>query len=124
VAETSSAAVILASAHLGFALSTTQVTAGSVFGAGAARQPGAVRWAVARRLAIAWLVTLPAAAAMGAAAARVAASGAGGMTLVAAAAGGLALVIFAISRRRPVTAASVIKAPDLMPTPAPAHEAA
>ncbi len=39
-AETSSATVILASSHLGFPLSTTQVATGSIFGAGAAREAG------------------------------------------------------------------------------------
>ena len=37
-AETAGAAVILTSANLGFALSTTQVATGSIFGAGAGRR--------------------------------------------------------------------------------------
>ena len=37
-AETTSAAVILASTHLGLPLSTTQVCTGSIFGAGAGRR--------------------------------------------------------------------------------------
>ena len=37
-AETSATAVILASSHLGFALSTTQVATGAIFGAGAGRR--------------------------------------------------------------------------------------
>ena len=43
-AETASAAVILSAAHLGFALSTTQVASGAVLGsaAGRARRPGAL----------------------------------------------------------------------------------
>ena len=41
-AETSSASVILVSSHLGFALSTTQVCTGSIFGAGAARRLASV----------------------------------------------------------------------------------
>lgn len=64
-AEGSSAAVILASSHLGFALSTTHVATGSILGSGLGR--GAeVRWSVAGRMAIAWLVTLPASALVGA----------------------------------------------------------
>src|SRR4051794_15675480 len=39
-ADTTSAAVILSSTHLGLPLSTTQVCTGSIFGAGAGRPPG------------------------------------------------------------------------------------
>jgi PiT family inorganic phosphate transporter len=64
-AESASAAVILVSSHLGFALSTTHVATGSILGSGVGR--GAeVRWAVAGRMVLAWLVTLPAAALVGA----------------------------------------------------------
>lgn len=66
-AESSSAAVILAASHLGFALSTTQVTTGSVIGSGVGRSGAEVRWGVAGRMAVAWLLTLPAAAVVGAA---------------------------------------------------------
>ena len=65
-AESSSAAVILTSSHLGFALSTTHVATGSILGTGVG-QPGAqVRWRVAGRMVAAWLITLPAAALVGA----------------------------------------------------------
>jgi PiT family inorganic phosphate transporter len=64
-AEASSAAVILASTHFGIPLSTTQVTSGSVVGAGIGRrQP--VRWSIFRRMAFTWFVTLPAAGLVGA----------------------------------------------------------
>ena len=64
-AQSSSAAVILASSHLGFALSTTHVATGSVLGSGVGR--GAqVRWRVAGRMVTAWLITLPAAGLIGA----------------------------------------------------------
>ena len=53
-AETSSAAVILASSHLGFPLSTTQVATGSVLGSGLGRPGAAVRWGVAGRMVVAW----------------------------------------------------------------------
>ena len=61
------AAVILASTHFGFPLSTTHVINGGVMGAGAAKRVSAVRWGVAGNIVVAWLLTLPAAAAIGAA---------------------------------------------------------
>jgi PiT family inorganic phosphate transporter len=65
-AQSASAAVILASSHLGFALSTTHVATGSILGAGVG-QPGAqVRWRVAGRMVATWLITLPAAGVVGA----------------------------------------------------------
>src|SRR6476661_3459910 len=60
------AAVILASTHFGFPLSTTHVINGGVMGAGAAKRFSAVRWGVAGNIVFAWLLTLPAAAAIGA----------------------------------------------------------
>ena len=60
------AAVILASTHFGFPLSTTHVINGGVMGAGAAKRFSAVRWGVAGNIVIAWVLTLPAAAAIGA----------------------------------------------------------
>ncbi|WP_298038768.1 inorganic phosphate transporter [uncultured Microbacterium sp.] len=68
-AESSTAATILASSALGFALSTTQVASGSVIGSGLGRRGSAVRWGTAGRIAIGWLLTLPAAASVGAIAA-------------------------------------------------------
>ncbi|TCL85900.1 MULTISPECIES: inorganic phosphate transporter [unclassified Rathayibacter] len=65
-AESASAAVILASSHLGFALSTTHVATGSILGSGVGRPGAQVRWRVALRMVIAWVITLPAAALMGA----------------------------------------------------------
>jgi PiT family inorganic phosphate transporter len=122
-AETSSAAVILTSTHLGFALSTTQVATGSIFGAGAGRR-ATVQWGVARNMALAWLLTLPAAAVVGALAARVASSGTAGMTAVAAVAAVVALGMFGLSRRRPVTAGNVNEHPALMPVSVPVQHAA
>ena len=66
-AQGAGAAVILASTHFGFPLSTTHVINGGVMGAGAAKRLSAVRWGVAGNIVIAWLLTLPAAAAIGAA---------------------------------------------------------
>ncbi len=65
-AEASSAAVILTSSHLGFALSTTHVATGSILGSGLGRRGAEVRWGVAGRMALAWLITLPAAGIVGA----------------------------------------------------------
>jgi inorganic phosphate transporter, PiT family len=65
-AESASAAVILASSHLGFALSTTHVATGSILGSGVGRPGALVRWRVAGRMVAAWLITLPAAAVVGA----------------------------------------------------------
>jgi PiT family inorganic phosphate transporter len=62
------AAVILASTHFGFPLSTTHVINGGVMGSGAAKRLSAVRWGVAGSIVVAWLLTLPAAALIGAAA--------------------------------------------------------
>src|SRR6185437_15759131 len=66
-AESSSAAVILASSHFGFALSTTHVATGSILGTGLGKRGAEVRWSVAGRMAAGWLLTLPAAAVVGAA---------------------------------------------------------
>ncbi|GAA1756376.1 inorganic phosphate transporter [Nostocoides vanveenii] len=61
----SSAAVILAASHLGFALSTTHVATGSVLGGGLGRGTH-VRWHTAGRMVIAWATTFPLAALVGA----------------------------------------------------------
>jgi PiT family inorganic phosphate transporter len=65
-AEGVGSAVILASAHAGFPLSTTQVMAGSIAGSGAGRRLSAVRWGVAGNIALTWVATVPAAALIGA----------------------------------------------------------
>jgi PiT family inorganic phosphate transporter len=65
-AQSASAAVILASSHLGFALSTTHVATGSILGSGVGMPGARVRWRVAGRMVAAWLITLPAAALVGA----------------------------------------------------------
>ena len=66
-AQGAGAAVILASSHYGFPLSTTHVISGGVMGAGAGKKVSAVRWGVAGDIVAAWVLTLPAAAAIGAA---------------------------------------------------------
>ncbi len=65
-AESSSAAIILLSAHFGYALSTTQVVTGSVLGSGVGKPGAEVRWGVAGRMVTAWAVTLPSAGIVGA----------------------------------------------------------
>ncbi|WP_051297681.1 inorganic phosphate transporter [Brevibacterium album] len=64
-AESSTAATILASSALGFALSTTQVASGSVIGSGLGRRGSKVRWSTAGKIVIGWLLTLPAAGLVG-----------------------------------------------------------
>jgi PiT family inorganic phosphate transporter len=65
-AQGAGAAVILASTHYGFPLSTTHVINGGVMGAGAGKRLSAVRWGVAGNIFMAWVLTLPAAAGIGA----------------------------------------------------------
>jgi inorganic phosphate transporter, PiT family len=107
-AQTSSAVVILASSHVGFALSTTHVCSGGVMGSGLGRAPGGVRWGVFGRMALAWLITLPAAGAVGAVAGIVAGKGAVGVLSVAAAGILVSLGIWLASRRRPVRPEHVV----------------
>ncbi len=65
-ADTASAAVILSSSQLGFALSTTHVASGSILGTGVGRKGAEVRWGVAGRMVAAWAITFPSAAVVGA----------------------------------------------------------
>jgi inorganic phosphate transporter, PiT family len=64
--ETVAASVILASSHVGFPLSTTQVVSGAVAGSGLGRPSAVVDWLMARNIVAGWILTLPAAAAVGA----------------------------------------------------------
>ena len=64
-AETASTVSILASSHLGFALSTTHICTGSILGSGIGRG-SKVSWGTFGRMGIAWLVTLPCSAVVGA----------------------------------------------------------
>jgi inorganic phosphate transporter, PiT family len=124
VAETASTAIILSSAQLGFALSTTQVTSGSVLGTAAGRRAGAVHWGVAAEMVVAWLLTLPAAAAFGALAAWVAADGPLGTLLIGIVLVGAAGLIYRLSRRRPVSADTVNDPAPARPAAVPARAAA
>ncbi|GAA5113460.1 inorganic phosphate transporter [Pseudonocardia adelaidensis] len=125
VAETASTAVILSSAHLGFALSTTQITTGSVLGSAAGRSWSTVRWGVAAEMLVGWLLTLPAAAALGALAAWTASRGTAGTVLVGVVLVVLAAGIYRLARRRPVTATTVNDEQPVRPAiAAPARAAA
>ncbi|MBB5957366.1 PiT family inorganic phosphate transporter [Saccharothrix tamanrassetensis] len=107
-AQTSAATVIMASSHLGFALSTTHVASGGIMGSGLGRQRDGVRWGVAGRMALAWLLTLPAAGIVGALAGRVASTGTVGVVVVAAVAVAVSLGIWLLSRREPVRPEHVV----------------
>lgn len=106
-AEASSAATILVSSHLGFALSTTQVCSGSIIGVGLGKKGAPVNWGVAGKMVIAWLVTFPAAALVGAAACALAKMGLPGTIAVAVIGAIVAFIIFRLSRRNPVNAMNV-----------------
>ncbi|MGW2385545.1 anion permease [Streptomyces sp. NPDC001658] len=107
-AETASTTVILTSAHLGFALSTTQVASGSILGAGLGRRLAEVRWGVAGKMVVAWLITLPAAALVGGVSASVVVNGGDLGTIVVALVGAaVAAGIVVLSRRNPVSANNV-----------------
>ncbi|MER7244611.1 inorganic phosphate transporter [Kribbella sp. NPDC000426] len=114
-AETTSTAVLLASSHLGFPLSTTQVCSGSILGAGLGKRLAQVRWTVAGRMAVAWVLTLPAAAIVGALAGRVAASGTLGVVIIAILAVVAGGAIYVASRRKPVTSENVNDYPSSTP---------
>ena len=64
-AQVGGAGVIYGAALLGGPVSTTQVVASSITGAGAAERPRAVRWDTGKTMILVWLVTMPAAAAAG-----------------------------------------------------------
>ena len=112
-AETSTAATILASSHLGFALSTTQVASGSVIGSGLGRRGSSVRWRTVGRIASGWLFTLPAAGAVGAIAAVIAHIGTVGIVIDAVLGLGVILFIFWRSSRNKVDHANAIPSPDV-----------
>jgi len=108
-AESSTAATILASSALGFALSTTQVASGSVIGSGLGRRGSQVRWRTAGRIAIGWLLTLPAAGAVGALAALLVVwLGTLGVIIGAIFAVTIILSLFLRSRRNAVTSANAM----------------
>ncbi|MFE4470331.1 anion permease [Leifsonia sp. NPDC056824] len=108
-AETSTAATILASSHLGFALSTTQVASGSVIGSGLGRRGASVRWGTAGRIAVGWVLTLPAAGVVGALAAFVGLLGPVGILIDTVIAVVVIAFIFWRSRRNQVSSADAVE---------------
>jgi PiT family inorganic phosphate transporter len=108
-AETSTAATILASSHLGFALSTTQVASGSVIGSGLGRRGSSVRWRTAGRIAVGWLLTLPSAAIVGAAAGLLANLGPVGVIIDTVVGTAVVVYIFWRARRNRVSSENAVK---------------
>ena len=102
-AEVATAATILASSKLGFALSTTQVASGSIIGSGLGRKGGKVRWNKAGHVVLGWLFTLPAAAIVGALSALLVGTGPAGIIIDAIITVGVIIAIFQIARRNAVT---------------------
>jgi len=100
-------ATILASAHLGFGLSTTHVSTGSILGSGVGREGAKVRWSVARRMVFAWLLTLPGAALVGGLAALLSDEGALGVVALVTLLVVACSVIYFFSRRNKITHANV-----------------
>jgi PiT family inorganic phosphate transporter len=101
-AESSTASAILASSHLGFALSTTQVASGSVVGSGMGRRGTTVKWGMAGRIAIGWLFTLPAAGIVGALTALLVQTGVIGVVIAAIAGTAAVAYMFIHSRKSQV----------------------
>ncbi|MEV1021744.1 inorganic phosphate transporter [Streptomyces sp. NPDC050264] len=106
-AQTSAATAILASSHIGFSLSTTQVCSGAVMGSGLGRKGGVVRWSTATRMFVAWGLTLPAAGLVGAGAEFLTKQGPWGVGLTALLLISGAAVIWKLSRRDSVDHTSV-----------------
>lgn len=102
-AESSTASAILASSHLGFALSTTQVASGSVIGSGMGRRGTTVRWNMVGKIALGWLFTLPAAGIVGALTALLVMTGVVGVLIAAIAGTGAVLFMFFYSRKSSVS---------------------
>jgi PiT family inorganic phosphate transporter len=59
-AETTAATIIFGASHFGMPVSTTHVISSAIMGTGASDRFKAVRWGVARNIAIAWVLTIPA----------------------------------------------------------------
>jgi len=104
--ETAATAAILASAHLGFALSTTHVCSGAILGSGVGRRVK-VNWNIASRMLVAWLLTLPAAAVVGGLASLVATRGLWGFFLMLGLLIAAALLILRLSHHHKVDAGNV-----------------
>ncbi|SFR21937.1 inorganic phosphate transporter, PiT family [Lentzea waywayandensis] len=101
-AQTSTATAILASSHLGFALSTTHVASGGIMGSGLGRDRNGVKWGTMGKMAAGWLFTLPAAGIVGALAGKWASTGAVGIIGVAVIGAAVSIGIWILARREPV----------------------
>jgi PiT family inorganic phosphate transporter len=105
-AESSSAAVILASSYHGYPLSTTQVVSGGVTGAGLGRRLAGVHWNVVGQMVAAWVFTIPSAALLGATAWEISdlfGNSAAGSVVIATIAAAGALVLFKLAQRSKIT---------------------
>jgi PiT family inorganic phosphate transporter len=105
-AESSSAAVILASSYYGYPLSTTQVVSGGVTGAGLGKKLASVHWDVVGQMVTAWIFTIPSAAVLGAGAwetSNLFHSSAAGSIVIALIATAAAALIFRLAQRNKVT---------------------
>jgi PiT family inorganic phosphate transporter len=107
-------ATILASSHLGFGLSTTHVSTGSILGSGVGREGAEVRWGVARRMVFAWVLTLPAAGLVGGLSALVAEQGLVGVVLLLVLLAASCAVIYAFSRRHRIDHENVTDSAEVM----------
>ena len=106
-AESSSAAVILASSYYGYPLSTTQVVSGGVTGAGLGKRMASVHWDVIGQMVTAWVFTIPSAAVLGGVAWEISdlfGSSTVGSIVIAVLTAALAFVIFRLAQRNKVTA--------------------
>lgn len=123
-AESTSAAIILTSAHFGLPLSTTQTVTGAILGTGIGRPGAEVRWSVLGRMVVAWVLTLPLAGLAGAICWALAhlIGGLPGVLVVFAILIVLAGVIYLRSRRAPVHAANVNEQWTTLPGADPAGE--
>ncbi|MCR3754464.1 inorganic phosphate transporter [Lentzea californiensis] len=101
-AQTSTATAILASSHLGFALSTTHVASGGIMGSGLGRDRHGVNWGTMGKMAAGWLFTLPAAGIVGALAGKWASTGAVGIIGVATIGIAVSIGIWILARREPI----------------------
>ena len=109
-AESSSAAVILASSYYGYPLSTTQVVSGAVLGSGLGKANPVHRNVIGQMLS-AWVLTMPGAGTLGGVAWEIADlfgshSNAGAIVICALAALA-AFGLWTLSKRNPVTAADL-----------------
>jgi PiT family inorganic phosphate transporter len=119
-AQTAAATTILASAHLGFALSTTHVVSGAVTGTGFGRRGAEVRWGVVRRMVLSWLITLPAAALVAGGATFVALQGGWGVLLVGLLGAAVCAGSWLVSMRKPVDHTNVNDVEELVASEQPA----